>query len=133
MPRVPTAVEALQVGANDYVRKPFDLETVLAHINRHLARGSEQTHAEIVVQPVADLDEFVGASPALAEPLARAKTATQSDYTVLIQGETGTGRQHLARLLHDSTPATSSGRLIILDCANLPSRHPQPGTAWSGR
>ena len=123
---VPTAVEALQFGASDYLRKPFDLESILSRINRFLADQGKEAAQQDATHPLgptgsrADFADFVGAAPVLSEPLARARMAAQTDYTVLIQGETGTGRQHLARLIHHSTMQTARGRLVSVDCAGLP-------------
>jgi DNA-binding NtrC family response regulator len=64
--------------------------------------------------------EFVGAAPILSSPLAKAQAATCTDSTVIIQGETGTGRQHLARLIHANTPITALGRFVVINCASLP-------------
>ena len=66
---VPTAVEALQIGASDYLRKPFDLETVLATINRHIADANDvdTTDDPSMAMPgsTESLIEFIGATPAL--------------------------------------------------------------------
>lgn len=117
---VPTAVEALQIGANDYLRKPFDIETVLATINRHLAQAGGTAAARVPLSSPNPFAAFVGAAPALHSVLERARTATDSPYPVLLRGEQGTGRRHLARLIHAGTPETSDKRLVELDCANLP-------------
>lgn len=116
---IPTAVEALKVGATDYLRKPFDLETMLAHIARHLAQQAEATPStELLRQD--RFGDFIGASPALLGVLARAETATQAIHPVVLEGEVGTGRRHLAHLIHQNSPATAKGRLIEINCAYLP-------------
>lgn len=117
---VPTAVEALQIGATDYLRKPFDIESLLGHIGRHLAAHAQQK-AELAPLPSdPNFVEFIGAAPILSLPLAKAHAATYTDSPVIIQGETGTGRQHLARLIHANTSITASGRLVSINCASLP-------------
>ncbi len=121
---VPTAVEAVQIGANDYLRKPFDVETVLATINRHLAHASDLAATRTPPEKIASSDsftEFVGTAAALQPALAHARAATQSPYPVIVEGEVGTGRRHLARLIHSRTEATQGKRLVELDCATLPS------------
>ncbi len=121
---VPTAVEAMQVGATDYLRKPFDLEVVLAKINQYLAaRADQQIQEEPTVEeprPVTGFRDFIGAAPVLTQPLAQAADAAQTSYTVLVTGEPGSGRRHLARLIHRNQPGPSRGRLVIVDCATLP-------------
>ncbi len=121
---VPTAVAAMQSGATDYLRKPFDLETVLAKVNECLLHQAGADRAEpLESAPVNSptLDQFVGAAPALERPLAQARTACETLYPVLIGGESGSGRRHLATLIHHQTPATRTGRLVVLDGASLSS------------
>jgi DNA-binding NtrC family response regulator len=120
---VPTAVEALQVGATDYLRKPFDLEAVLAKISERLAQRANDQQEEWQQRPAFEpplFAEFVGASPLLKHPLAQACAATESLHPVLAHGETGSGRRHLASLIHAHTLPTAQGRLVTLDCAALP-------------
>lgn len=119
---VPTAVEAMQVGATDYLRKPFDLEDVLAKVNFYLARQADQKPAVEEPEPVDGLNEFIGVSPALAKPLAQATAAAASDYPVFVQGPSGSGRRHLARLIHRNRARTRRGRLVVVDCGSLPLR-----------
>ncbi|MCB0114597.1 MAG: sigma-54-dependent Fis family transcriptional regulator [Caldilineaceae bacterium] len=121
---VPTAVEAMQVGATDYLRKPFDLETVLTKVNERLAQTAD---AKVSKQRKPNsgtnqnFDELVGASPLLDLPLAQARAATATLHPVLIHGEEGSGRRHLATLIHAHTTKTAQGRLVTLDCAALPA------------
>jgi DNA-binding NtrC family response regulator len=120
---VPTAVEALQVGASDYLRKPFDLETVLAKVNERLAQHADQQQAgqrqASAIEPLR-FHAFVGASPALEHPLAQARAATESLHPVIVRGEMGSGRRHLASLIHANTLQTAHGRLVTFDCTALP-------------
>lgn len=116
---VPTAVEAMQIGASDYLRKPFDLEAVLAKVNAHLAAQAD-LEAEEPAEHLTDFRRFVGASPCLSRSLAQAAAAAQVDYPVLIQGESGSGRRHLARQIHGNTEDMAGGRLLTADCASLP-------------
>jgi two-component system response regulator AtoC len=126
---VPTAVEALQIGASDYLRKPFDVETVLATINRHIADASdvqtvnEQTTNDMSLSaslPVELFIEFIGATPALQPALARAGAAQTTPLPVIVRGEMGAGRRHLARLIHALSETTAGKKLVEIDCANLP-------------
>jgi DNA-binding NtrC family response regulator len=119
---VPTAVEAMQVGATDYLRKPFDLETVLAKVNERLARKADYQRTDRQRQAQSEpplLGDFIGASPVLAHPLAQARAATEALYPVLVRGEWGSGRRCLASLIHRHTPQTAQARLVTLDCSAL--------------
>ena len=124
---VPTAVEATKLGATDYLRKPFDLEDVLMRIGRCLysdGQNSQNQHEDRLKQPVKTsllgFQSFVGTSPAIKHPLELAATAAETDYTILIRGESGSGRRHLANLIHENCPITSSGTIVTIDCACLP-------------
>ena len=118
---VPTAVEALRIGANDYLRKPFDVETVLATIHRYLADADDRLTTESVLPSATTaLTEFVGVAASLQPALQRAQTAQQMPYPVLFRGEPGSGRRHLARAIHHGSATTAGKRLVELDCANLP-------------
>ncbi|GIV76401.1 response regulator [Litorilinea aerophila] len=116
---VPTAVAAMQHGATDYLRKPFDLETVLAKINEYLMQQRPGEPTARTDGPSFDL--FIGADPALERPLAQARSACEHLYPVLVSGEAGSGRRHLATLIHHQTAATRQGRLVVLDGASLSS------------
>lgn len=114
---VATAVEALKVGATDYIRKPFDIEEVLTKISHYLRTTQQLNSADLEPTRRPGFQEFVGASPALHTPLAQAAAAAESEYTVVLCGESGSGRRHLARLIHQHS---GRGRLVTIDCASLP-------------
>lgn len=117
---VPTAVEALQIGATDYIRKPFDIESLLNQISRHLAAHAQKEADENSLPDMQDFTEFIGTASTLSIPLAQAKAAISTDCPVILQGEVGTGRQHLGRLIHAHTELTATGRLVKINCASLP-------------
>lgn len=119
---VPTAVEALQIGATDYLRKPFDIESILSQISRHLAPYMQRKTEYPTFTTNPGFTEFIGSAPILTPILAKAEAATNTDCTVIIQGEAGSGRRHLARLIHANTDVTAQGRIISIDCASLPSK-----------
>jgi two-component system, NtrC family, response regulator AtoC len=127
---VPTAVEAMRLGALDYLRKPFDVEEVLFKIANALQRQAVQVERDALsarLRQMADpaagsaavgLARFIGASPALDEPLARAQAAAGSDYPVLLTGEAGTGKTLLAQLIHDNGRRPDAP-LVLTDCGGL--------------
>lgn len=127
---VPTAVEAMRLGALDYLRKPFDVEEVLFKIANAFQRQAVQNERDALsarLRQVAGLvpggggtsfARFAGVSPALAEPLTRARAAAGSDHPVVIAGETGVGKTLLAQLIHDAGVRTDAS-LVQTDCGAL--------------
>lgn len=123
---VPTAVEAMRLGALDYLRKPFDVEEVLFKIANALQRRAVEAERDALSarlrQAAAPAGSgfagFAGASPALAEPLARARAAAGNDFPVLLAGEPGTGKTLLAQLIH-SNSARPNAPFATSDCGSL--------------
>jgi DNA-binding NtrC family response regulator len=115
-------VQALQLGANDYVTKPFDFPVVLARVRTQLSlkRAVEQIgYLREEIQSEYNFEEIVGESAALREVLDRVKRVAPTDSTVLIVGETGTGKELIARAVHHL-----SGRrgqpLVKVNCGAIP-------------
>ncbi|MEM1026386.1 MAG: sigma-54 dependent transcriptional regulator [Myxococcota bacterium] len=114
---VDTAVNAMKMGAFDYLTKPFDkaeLELVIGKAAR-AARLSEQEPAP------ASTGQFgmVGQSPALAEVFETLRKVADSPSTVLITGESGTGKELIAKALHEQSSRTDRA-FIKINCAALP-------------
>jgi two-component system response regulator AtoC len=116
------AIEAIQLGAYDYITKPFDLDHVLVTIERFFERQtlSEQVQ-ELSVQLGArdPNDLMIGNSTAMQEVYKTIGRVARSDATVLISGETGTGKELVATILHRSS-SYSRGPLVKVNCAALP-------------
>ena len=107
-----TAVEATRLGAFDFVQKPLSLAKLLATVHKALesrpqARVSESSGHR--AQPV----EPLGSSPVMQLLRNNAKQAANNASPVMITGESGSGRETLARYIHQLSP--SSGNLIVLD------------------
>jgi transcriptional regulator with PAS, ATPase and Fis domain len=68
-----------------------------------------------------EIAEFVGTAAAITRALACAEAASRSSYSVILYGELGSGRRHLAQLIHRHTSDGSPARLVVIDCASLPS------------
>jgi formate hydrogenlyase transcriptional activator len=105
-------VRGFGAGAVDYVTKPFDLEELLARIRTHVSLHREIHRAE--TPPAADV--LVGELP---EVRARIAQVAPTDSTVLIQGETGTGKELVARAIHDASRRRGKP-LVSVNCAALP-------------
>jgi len=110
---IPMSVRALKAGAVDFFTKPFDPELLLAAIEHGIATGKQVGIAanSLGAGRVETSDgratrfesfaEIVGESPALAQVLAQVHTVAGTDSTVLIHGETGTGKELIARAVHN--------------------------------
>jgi two-component system NtrC family response regulator len=110
------AVEAIRSGAAEYLTKPFENEQLLALVRRHLElRRLRRRVAEL--EGVASRP--LGQAPAFREILDLARTVAASDSTVLLQGETGTGKEVLARFIHEVS-ARRGRAFVALNCAALP-------------
>jgi DNA-binding NtrC family response regulator len=120
---VETAVESMRAGACDFVQKPFDLEALPARIERALAQrdglGDARSgpRGERVGRRAAD--RIVGESPVLRDAVDLALRVAATRSTVLLTGETGTGKEGLADLVHAAS-LRSSGPLVKVNCAALP-------------
>ncbi len=120
-------VRAFSAGAVDYVTKPFQTEELLARVGTHIAlrreieahRRSKSTIQYLVEEIRSDRDAMVGESPALRRVLEQIAQVAPTDSTVLIQGETGTGKELVARAIHERSPRRERP-LVKVNCAALP-------------
>lgn len=113
---VETAVEALKTGALDYLIKPLDFDNLQTTLENALAH----TRASASELPSVSASQFgmVGKSPAMQQLLSEIAMVAPSDATVLIHGDSGTGKELVARALHASS-ARSDKPLVTLNCAAL--------------
>jgi DNA-binding NtrC family response regulator len=116
------AVEAMRLGAFDYIQKPFRNEAMVRKIDalsrvRKLEAENEELRAQLFSQK--DFEGFVGNSPAMRAVFERIATVARTDATVLIEGESGTGKECAARALHRSSNRRE-GPFVAISCAALP-------------
>lgn len=104
---VPDAVHAIRMGASDYLLKPFESEQLLGKIKRYLSVNTDEK-----INPVAS-------DPASQALLAMAKRVATHDATVLISGASGTGKEILARFIHDHSPRAKQA-FVAMNCAAIP-------------
>ena len=118
---VDTAVEAMKLGAVDFVQKPFFRDELLLRVRaaterRQLAR--QVTLLQRQIPPAASLEGLVGVSPAIAKVKEVIRRAAAASGTVLITGETGTGKELAARAIH-AVSARAAKPFVALNCAAL--------------
>ncbi len=104
---------ALREGAAEFIGKPFDSKALLDTMRALLEPGGAP------VTPVGNA-AFMGSSPAMLQALARVQAAASTDATVCLRGETGTGKDVVARLLHATSHRTGKP-LVTLNCGAIPA------------
>ncbi|MCX7827475.1 MAG: sigma-54 dependent transcriptional regulator, partial [Verrucomicrobiae bacterium] len=103
------AVEAMKMGAVDYLTKPFDANEILRVVERELGQSAAP-----------EFENIVGNGPAMRKVYALMRQLLPTDSTVLITGETGTGKELVARALHNYGPR-KTGPFVPVHCATVPS------------
>jgi DNA-binding NtrC family response regulator len=119
---VRSAVEAMKLGAVDYLSKPFDHDELLMVVDRVLANGrlkrqNQQLRRDVErsYSPVG----MVGSCPAMQEVFSRIQKVAATDATVLVLGESGTGKELVARAVHEASPRRDAP-LVTVNCAAIP-------------
>jgi len=118
---VKEAVEAIQMGAADFLQKPFENETIDARMNQifHIwSLEQENQRLREKVQFQFGYDQLIGNSTAMLKLKKMIMQVAGSDASVLIQGETGTGKELVARAIHYHSPR-SSHPFVPVDCASI--------------
>ena len=114
------AVQAMQLGAFDFLTKPFSADHLTVVLNKALDTVVLHRQVDVLRQEVDDrYDHLVGSNAKMAVQLTIAKQAAPSDVTVLLLGETGTGKDVVARAIHRWSPRRSKS-FIAINCAALP-------------
>jgi two-component system response regulator AtoC len=119
---VKTAVRVMQLGADDFIEKPVDLADLLLKIRRIEKEVLVHMEAEQVAESVVRKDlpvAIVGSSKRMQELLSLVYRVAPTEWTTLIQGETGTGKELLARLIHIIS-ARKEGPFVVVNCAAIP-------------
>jgi DNA-binding NtrC family response regulator len=119
---VKTAVEAMKLGAYDYITKPFDIEEIKAVIKKALknkALSREVSYLRSEVEKELNFESIVGNTPPMKKVYKTVEEVSKSDATVLIYGQSGTGKELIARAIHRSSPRRNKP-FIPVNCAAIP-------------
>lgn len=117
-----SAVEAMKLGAVDYISKPFDHDEMLLAVERALREKNLVAQNESLKQQVAQnypTSGMIGSSSAMQDVFSRIRKVAPMAATVLIRGESGTGKELVARALHEQSPRAANP-LIPVNCAAIP-------------
>lgn len=120
---VSVAVQAMRAGAEDYLTKPIDFDALLLAVERTLQRRevaleAENLHRQLRARDQVGLEGLIGASPPMQRIYRMTKQVAGSKATVLITGESGTGKGELARALHQLSPRANAP-FVTLHCSAL--------------
>src|SRR6478735_9089190 len=119
---IPNAVEAMQRGAFGYLTKPFDDKELKATIEKALAQqrmSREIQRLKSLVKELYGLENVVARSPAMQRLFQQIAQVADSDATILLFGETGTGKEVMARVIHTNS-RRGKGPFVALNCAAIP-------------
>ena len=114
-----TAIRASEVGAYEYLPKPFDITEVLSVVSRALADAKKPTVADRKAEEPAETMPLVGRSTAMQDIYRALARLMQTDLTVMITGESGTGKELVARALHDFGKRRN-GPFVAINMAAIP-------------
>ncbi len=112
-----SAVEAMKAGAADYVTKPFSMDELRLRVKRLAAQRTADARSARLIERLTP--ELVAESAAMKAAMAAARQVAATDATVLLLGESGTGKSQLARFIHYQG-RRSAGPMIEVHCAALP-------------
>jgi len=114
-------VKGLEIGADEYITKPFDSLELMARIKSMLRirqMYQENTHLKREIQQTYRFDNLIGESPAMQAIYHLLEKVIQSTVTVLLTGETGTGKEAIARAIHYNGPRKNN-RFVSTNCGAL--------------
>jgi DNA-binding NtrC family response regulator len=117
---IDTAVEAIKKGAFDFIEKPLDLNRLLITIRNAMDKSNLVTETKILKKKVSKKFEIVGKSEAIRKVTEMADRVARTDARVLITGSNGTGKELVARRIHEMS-LRAAGPFVEVNCAAIPS------------
>ena len=117
-----TAIEAMKLGAYDYITKPFEVDEVIVSINKALEKrclAREVSYLRSEVAKSVKFDNIIGTSEKMRQVYEIVSEMTKNDPTVLIHGESGTGKELFARAIHFNG-LRKDKPFVAVDCASIP-------------
>ncbi len=114
-----TVMAATRGGAFDYIAKPFDLDTLLETVRKaeaSLAPADDEDDDEEILPP----SEMIGSSAEMVQIYKTISRVAPTDATVMIEGETGTGKEMIARMIHQNSPRAAHP-FVPVDCGSIPA------------
>lgn len=117
---IPTAVESIKLGAYDFILKPPDFNALILTLNRAIEKyGLEKEVKRLNTAVEASFQETFGTSRAMLDIIGQVKQVAKSDFSVILQGETGTGKSFFARAIHNLSER-ARGPFVTVDMGALP-------------
>jgi two-component system NtrC family response regulator len=116
---IKTAVEAIKFGASDYIEKPFDDIDLLEKQIDSLLEDNDKTAHETIKSIAHEIGFITGKSEKMEQLLKTAYKVAQKNVNVLIEGETGTGKEVLSRFIHHASPRSQES-FIGVNCGAIP-------------
>lgn len=119
---VQTAVEAMKLGAFDYIAKPFEPAHLLSLVERFLCQAAHAEDGQLLREEVAEhqrFEEIVSNSPSMLSVFNLIQMAAKTDSSVIVYGESGTGKELAANAVHNRSPRRDKS-FIKVNCAAIP-------------
>ncbi len=116
------AVEAMKLGAYDYLIKPFDNQEVLLRLQRALKERQLQKELETLkfqLEEKTSLSELIGSSRVMEKVFEQIRCVAKTDFTVVLYGETGSGKELAAKAIHNLSLRKEKS-FVVVDCGSIP-------------